>query len=73
LSREAAATARRQREAHVAQALPDGAVALLGYPIGALELEDAGRRWLRIVPEGTATSANGESAGAGSSLPTPDP
>jgi hypothetical protein len=73
LSREAAATARRQREARIAQALPDRAVALLGYPVAALDLEDSSGRWLRIAPEGAVMPANGESAGAGPNLPTRDP
>ena len=73
MSREAAATARRQREARIALALPDGAVALLEYPVAALDLENSSGRWLRIAPEGAATPANSESAGAGSNLPTRDP
>jgi hypothetical protein len=72
MSREAAATARRQREALVAAALPDGAVALLGYPIAALDLQHEIRRWLRIAPNGTRKAANDEPRGAGSNLPISD-
>jgi hypothetical protein len=72
MSREAAATARREREAHVAETLPDGALALLGYPVAALDLDDAVRLWLRIAPEGAAMAANGGQGGPGSNLPTPD-
>jgi hypothetical protein len=53
--------------------VPDRAVALLEYPVAALDLDDEGRRWLRIVPDSTAVAANGELAGAGPNLPTPDP
>jgi hypothetical protein len=73
LSREAAATARRQRDARVSQTLPDGAVALLDYPIAALDLQDESAGWLRIATRSTAAAANGELAGAGSNLPSPDP
>jgi hypothetical protein len=74
VSREAASTARRQREARVAQALPaaDTAV-LLEYPVAPLEHEPQVRQWSRNAPEAVPMAANQAPVRDKANLPTPDP